>query len=59
MVFITDHGNYYYMVMILGLKNGGAMYKKSVNTILEDLTRKKVDTYIDNMVVKNQRVPTT
>lgn len=50
--FITNHGMYCYRVMPFGLKNAGATYQMLVNTVFTDLIGKKVEAYIDDIVVK-------
>lgn len=33
--FITEHGTYYYAVMLIGLKNGGATFQRMMACVFE------------------------
>jgi hypothetical protein len=50
--FITPHGIYYYTTMTFGLKNAGATYQKAIQKCLESQIGKRVEAYVDDMVVK-------
>ena len=50
--FITPWGTYYYKVMPFGLKNAGATYQRAATTLLHDMIHKKVEVYVDDMIVK-------
>ena len=52
--FITLWGTYCYNVMPFGLKNAGATYQRAVINLLHDLIHKKVEVYVDNMIVKSK-----
>ena len=52
--FITPEGNYHYAVMPFGLKNVGATYQWMVTHMFKELIGKKVEVYIDYMVVKTK-----
>lgn len=52
MVFIIDDGLYYYNVKLFCLKNIYITCQKLVNTMFEDLIRRKVEVYINYMIVK-------
>ena len=52
--FITLWGTYCYNVMPFGLKNAGATYQQAVINLLHDLIHKKVEVYVDNMIVKSK-----
>ena len=52
--FITLWGTYCYNVMPFGLKNAGATYQQGVINLLHDLIHKKVEVYVDNMIVKSK-----
>lgn len=54
-VFIIDNELYYYKAIPFGLKNMGTTYLKLVNTVFMDLIGKKVESYIDEMVVKTSK----
>ena len=52
--FITPWGTYCYKVMPFGLKNAGATYQHPSTTLLHDLIHKKVEVYVDDMIVKSK-----
>jgi hypothetical protein len=52
MTFITPHGIYCYKVLTFGLKNARATYQKVIQKCLKSQTRKNVEAYIDDVVVK-------
>jgi hypothetical protein len=52
MAFITPNGIYCYEVMTFGLKNTGATYQKAIQKCLRSQIGKKVEAYVDNVVVK-------
>ncbi|XP_072058072.1 uncharacterized protein [Arachis hypogaea] len=52
--FITPDGTYCYTVMPFGLKNAGATYQRLVNKIFQNLSRTKVEVYIDDMLAKTE-----
>ena len=52
--FITPWGTYCYKVMPFGLKNAGATYQHVATTLLHDLIHKKVEVYVDDMIVKSK-----
>jgi hypothetical protein len=41
--------------MTFGMKNGGAIYQKCVNIILENQIGRNVEAYIDDIVVKSKK----
>ncbi|XP_077217903.1 uncharacterized protein LOC143852407 [Tasmannia lanceolata] len=49
--FITQWG-YCYRVMPFGLKNAGVTYQRAATTLLHDMIHKKVEVYVDDMIVK-------
>ena len=51
--FITDRGTYCYRVMPFGLKNAGATYQRLVNRMFSEQFGKKMEVYIDDMLVKS------
>jgi hypothetical protein len=53
--FITPIGIFCYTKMAFGLKNGGATYQKGIHIILETQIGRKVEAYIDDVVVKSKR----
>ena len=55
--FITPHGLYYYNVMPFGLKNVGATYQRLVTEIFRPLIGRKMEVYIDDMLVKSKERP--
>jgi hypothetical protein len=46
-------GLFEWVVMIVGLKNAGAMYQRAMNLIFHDLLRVLMEVYIDDVVVKS------
>lgn len=52
MTFCTLIGVFYYRVMPFGLKNAGAIYKRAMTYIFEDLLHDVVECYVDDLVVK-------
>ena len=53
--FITERGLSCYEVMPFGLKNAGAMYQRLINRMFNKHIGKKVEAYIDDMVVKSKK----
>jgi hypothetical protein len=54
-VFITPFEIFCYTKMMIGLKNGGALYQKCVHTVLEGQIGQNVEAYIDDIVVKLEK----
>jgi hypothetical protein len=50
--FITPFGAYTYKTMSFGLKNAGATYKRAIQLCLADPLHRKVEAYVDDVVVK-------
>jgi len=48
-----DLGIYKWLVMSLGLKNIGATYQRAKNLVFHDDIGKKMEVYIDDVVVKS------
>ena len=53
-VFITPIGNYHYKVMLFDLKNAGSTYQRMMTRMFEPQLGKKIEIYIDDMVVKSK-----
>ncbi|KAL0290428.1 UNVERIFIED_CONTAM: Polyprotein P3 [Sesamum radiatum] len=53
--FCTPKGIYCYKVMPFGLKNAGATYQRAIQNIFDDMLHKKVECYVDDLVVKNKK----
>nr|XP_016453036.1 PREDICTED: uncharacterized protein LOC107777510 [Nicotiana tabacum] len=51
--FITNRGTYYYKVMPFGLKNVGATYQRLVTKMVQEHLGKRMEVYIDVMLVKS------
>jgi hypothetical protein len=51
--FIIDRGLYCYNMMPFGLKNAGATYQRLVNKMFRDQIGRKVEVYVDDMLVKS------
>ncbi|XP_038707284.1 uncharacterized protein LOC120002596 [Tripterygium wilfordii] len=52
--FRTPKGIYGYKVMPFGLKNVGATYQRTMQKIFDDMLDKKVECYVDDLVVKTK-----
>ena len=52
--FITSQGLYCYRVMPFGLKNAGATYQRLVNQMFSKQMERKVEVYVDDMLVKSK-----
>jgi|ERR1041384_6166416 len=52
--FITEWGTFCYRVMPFGLKNAGATYRRMATTLLHDMMHRKVEVYVDDMIVKSK-----
>uniref|UniRef100_A0A2N9HMM7 Uncharacterized protein n=1 Tax=Fagus sylvatica TaxID=28930 RepID=A0A2N9HMM7_FAGSY len=51
--FITPRGIFCYKVMPFGLKNAGATYQRMITKMFSSQMGKKIEVYIDDMVVKS------
>ena len=51
--FITSQGLFCYKVIPFGLKNAGATYQRLVNHMFCPQTRRNVEVYVDDMLVKS------
>jgi len=54
--FIMDRANYCYEVMSFGLKNVGVTYQRLMDRIFKEQIDRSMEVYVDNMVVKSQRI---
>jgi hypothetical protein len=52
--FITPFGAFCYTSMPFGLKNAGATYQRAIQTCLADHWGKRVEAYVDDMVIKTE-----
>ena len=50
--FRTPIGNFYYTMMSFGLKNVGATYQHTMMAIFHDMMHRKLEDYVDDIVVK-------
>lgn len=50
--FKTPIGNFYYTVMPFGSKNVGATYQRPATKIFHDMLHRKMEDYMDDIVVK-------
>ena len=48
-------GNFYYIVMLFGLKNAGATYQCTMTAIFHDMMHCKLEDYVDDIVVNSRR----
>jgi hypothetical protein len=53
-VFITPFGAFCYTSMPFGLKNAGATYQRGIQTCLADHWGKRVEAYVDDVVIKTE-----
>jgi len=51
--FRTDSDNFFYEVMLFGLKNPGATYQRLMDYIFHDVIGRNVEVYVDDIVVKS------
>jgi hypothetical protein len=52
--FITPFGAFCYTSMSFGLKNAGATYQRAIQTCLVDHWGKRVEAYVDDVVIKTE-----
>ena len=52
--FRTPIGNFYYAVMRFSLKNSRATYQRAMTAIFHDIMHKKIEDFMDNIVVKSK-----
>jgi hypothetical protein len=52
--FIAPFGAYCYTTMSFGLKNAGATYQRAIQACLKRQLNKKIEAYVDNVVVKTK-----
>jgi hypothetical protein len=52
--FITPFGAFCYTSMLFGLKNAGATYQRAIQTCLADHWGKRVEAYVDDVVIKTE-----
>ena len=52
--FITPFGAFCYTSMPFGLKNAGATYERAIQTCLADHWGKRVEVYVDDVVIKTE-----
>jgi hypothetical protein len=52
--FITPFGAFCYTSMPFGLKNAGATYQRAIQTCLADHWGKRVESYLDDVVIKTE-----
>lgn len=50
--FMSNHDNYYFNVMLFGLKNSDATYQRLMDAFLVHQIRKNLEVYFDNMIFK-------
>jgi hypothetical protein len=53
-VFITPFGAFCYTSMSFSLKNAGATYQRAIQTCLADHWGKRVEAYVDDVVIKTE-----
>jgi hypothetical protein len=52
--FITPFGAFCYTSMSFGLRNAGATYQRAIQTCLADHWGKRVEAYVDDVVIKTE-----
>jgi hypothetical protein len=52
--FITTFGAFCYTSMSFGIKNAGATYQRAIQTCLADHWGKRVEAYVDDVVIKTE-----
>jgi hypothetical protein len=52
--FRTPIGNFYYTVILFGLKNAGATYQRTITTMFHDMMHCEIEDYVDDIVVKSK-----
>lgn len=57
--FRTPMGNFHYIVMSFALKNTGSSYQRAMSTIFHDMLYKCLEDYVDDIVMKSQKVVNT
>ncbi|KAG9454307.1 hypothetical protein H6P81_007211 [Aristolochia fimbriata] len=55
--FRTPKGIFCYKVMSFGLKNAGTTYQRAMQNIFDDFLHKRVECYVDDLVVKTKQRP--
>ena len=53
--FRTLISNFYYTVMLFGLKNAGATYQYTMTAIFHDMMHRELEDYVEDIVVKSKR----
>ena len=56
MAFITPYRPFFFNTMPFGLKNAGATYQRMIQTCLERQIGKKIEAYVDDVVIKTRHV---
>ena len=52
--FRTPIGNFYYTVMLFGLKNAGVTYQRTITAIFHDMMHKEMEDYLDDILDKSK-----
>ena len=53
--FRTPISNFYYTVMLFGLKNAGAIYQQIMTAIFHDMMHQELEDYVDDIIVKSKK----
>ena len=53
--FRIPMGNFYYTVMLFGLKNAGVTYQRAMMAIFLDMMHQELEDYVDDIVVKSRK----
>ena len=53
--FRTPIGNFYYTVILFGLKNAGATYQWTMTAIFHNMMHQELEDYVDDIVVKSKK----
>ena len=55
MTFRTPIGNFYYTVILFGLKNAGATYQWTMTAIFHNMMHQELEDYVDDIMVKSKK----
>ena len=53
--FRTPIGNFYYIMMLFGLKNVGITYQRTMVAVFHNMMHRELEDYVDDIVVKSKK----
>ena len=53
--FRTPIGNFYYIMMLFGLKNAGITYQRTMVAVFHNMMHRELEDYVDDIVVKSKK----